>query len=361
MEQAVKGLWLYSESNPLLFTQFAFWLFLTIVLLGYAFVYRNLTIRQIYLFLISLFFYYKSGGLFFILLLISIVTDYTAGIKIHRTSNRSVKQLWVMISLIINLGLLAYFKYTFFITGLLNTIPGVHLAATNFLAGWSNQWFHTHFDISRIILPVGISFYTFQTISYTLDIYRGKVKPVSRFTDFAFYVSFFPQLVAGPIVRAAQFIPQLKEKFRLSRDEFGHALFLIMSGLIKKIVFADMLAYLIVDKVFDQPAAYSGLENLMAWYGYGLQIFCDFSGYTDIAIGVALLFGFRIPANFNAPYKASSLTDFWRRWHISLSSWLRDYLYIPLGGNRKGTVRSWVNILVTMVLGGLWHGASLRF
>lgn len=360
-EHILRTIWVYSESNPLLFTRFAFWIFLTVVLAGYAIVYRNFTLRHLWLFLASIFFYYKSGGFFFILLLISIVTDYTAGIRIAATNRKSVKHLWVWISLLVNLGLLGYFKYTGLFVEWLNHLPGINITASNWLAGYSNKLLHTHFDINNILLPVGISFYTFQTISYTLDVYRGKTEPVRRFTDFAFYVSFFPQLVAGPIVRAAQFIPQLKQKFRLSKDEFGHALFLILTGLFKKMVIADMLARTIVDKVFDQPSAYTALENLFAWYGYGLQIFSDFSGYTDIAIGVALLFGFRIPVNFNAPYKAVSLTDFWRRWHISLSSWLRDYLYIPLGGNRKGSVRSWINIMITMLLGGLWHGASIRF
>lgn len=356
-----KNLWIFSENQPMIFTRPGFWIFLTFVLLVYSLLYRKLSLRHAWLFLASLFFYYKTGGIFFILLLISIITDYIAGIRIASTQRPTIRKIWVAVSLVVNLSLLFYFKYTFFFLGLIRDATGLDIPQVNYLAVLGNQWFHTRFNISGIILPVGISFYTFQTLSYTLDVYRQKVGPVRRFTDFAFYVSFFPQLVAGPIVRAAQFIPQLSKKFRLSRDEFGHALYLILLGLFKKMVIADMLARLVVDKVFDQPAAYTAIENLMAWYGYGLQIFCDFSGYTDIAIGVSLLFGFRIPANFHAPYQAVSLTDFWHRWHISLSSWLRDYLYIPLGGNRKGRVRGWINILVTMILGGLWHGANLRF
>lgn len=182
-----------------------------------------------------------------------------------------------------------------------------------------------------------------------------------NFLDFGFYVSFFPQLVAGPIVRASEFIPQLYTKFHLGKREFSHALFLISKGLIKKIIISDFIAVNFIDRVFDTPAFYSGFENLMAVYGYGLQIYCDFSGYTDIAIGLALILGFRLPVNFNSPYKASSIDDFWKRWHISLSRWLKDYLYIPLGGNRKGKIRTNINLIITMLLGGLWHGASFKF
>ncbi len=221
-------------------------------------------------------------------------------------------------------------------------------------------WVH-HFNISNIVLPVGISFFTFQSLSYIFDVYRGKLKPVTNIIDFGFYVTFFPQLVAGPIVRASEFIPQLSQEFSLSKREFSHALFLILKGLIKKIVISDFIATSFIDRVFDLPALYSGFENLMAIYGYGLQIYCDFSGYTDIAIGLGLILGFRLPVNFNSPYKATSISDFWKRWHITLSRWLKDYLYIPLGGNRKGKFRTGLNLLITMILGGLWHGAALRF
>ena len=187
------------------------------------------------------------------------------------------------------------------------------------------------------------------------------MEPVRNIIDFGFYVSFFPHLVAGPIVRASVFIPQIYQEFRLSKHEFSHALYMISKGLIKKIVISNFIALNLVDRVFDAPSIYSGFENLLAVYGYGLQIYCDFSGYTDIAIGVALILGFRLPVNFNSPYKAESITDFWKRWHISLSQWLRDYLYISLGGNRKGKIRTYFNLMITMLLGGLWHGASLRF
>jgi D-alanyl-lipoteichoic acid acyltransferase DltB (MBOAT superfamily) len=194
-----------------------------------------------------------------------------------------------------------------------------------------------------------------------VDVYRAELQPIRNPVDYALFISFFPQLVAGPIVRASEFIPQLYTKFSLNKREFGYALFLICKGLIKKIIISDYIAVNFVDRVFELPATYSGFENLMAIYGYGLQIYCDFSGYTDIAIGIGLLMGFRLPINFNSPYKAVSISEFWKRWHISLSRWLKDYLYISLGGNRKGKIRTYLNLMITMLLGGLWHGASIRF
>nr|MDA3780455.1 MBOAT family protein [Bacteroidales bacterium] len=229
------------------------------------------------------------------------------------------------------------------------------------MAKWANELSGSSFNISTIILPVGISFYTFQNISYTLDVYRNKIKPVNNIIDFGFYVSFFPQLVAGPIVRASEFIPQIHKKYSLTKREFGHAIFLILNGLIKKMVISDYISINFVDRIFDSPLSFTGFENLMATYGYSIQIYCDFSGYTDIAIGVALILGFKLPVNFNSPYKAVNITDFWHRWHISLSTWLKDYLYISIGGNKKGKTRTYVNLLITMLLGGLWHGASIRF
>jgi len=357
----LKEILLYSEDKPMLFTRLHFWVFFTILLALYSILYRRKALRNAYLFVMSLLFYYLSGGYFFTLLIFSTIADYTLGHLIYRSQKRLRKKLFVAVSVGINLGVLSYFKYSYFFTGMINRIFGTDYHVVNLLAQWSNQLANTSFDIGTIILPVGISFYTFQTISYTVDIYRGKIKPVNNIIDFGFYVSFFPQLVAGPIVRAAEFVPQLYQKFNLTRKEFGHALFLILTGLLKKMLISDYISINYVDRVFEAPLSYSGFENVMAVYGYSLQIYCDFSGYTDIAIGVALLMGFRLPVNFNSPYKATHVTDFWRRWHISLSSWLRDYLYIPLGGNKKGEARRNINIMVTMLLGGLWHGAHLRF
>lgn len=280
---------------------------------------------------------------------------------IYLSNKKYKKTAWLVFSLFVNLGMLAYFKYTAFFTGAVNTIFGTDIPQLDWLAVLSNNYIGTGFNINSIVLPVGISFFTFQTISYTIDVYRNRTKPVKNILDFGFYVSFFPQLVAGPIVRASEFIPQLYQNFSLSKREWSHALLLIVAGLVKKIVVSDYIAVNFVDNVFASPASFSGLENLLAVYGYGLQIYCDFSGYTDIAIGIALMLGFRLPLNFNSPYKARNITDFWRRWHISLSRWLKDYLYISLGGNRKGRLRTNINLLITMLLGGLWHGAAFRF
>ncbi|MCX6301231.1 MAG: MBOAT family protein [Bacteroidia bacterium] len=351
----------YDENKPFIFTAPAFWLFFLFVLLGYSLLHRKLSLRHFYLLLVSLFFYYKSGGLFLFLLLFVTIIDYTCGLLIYRSGKKPMKRLFILISILSNLGILAYFKYTGFLVDSLNQVLGTSFQVHDFLASFSNTHLGTSFDVTSIILPVGISFFTFQSLSYTIDVYRGKLEPVRSIIDFGFYVSFFPQLVAGPIVRASEFIPQLYKEFSLSKREFSHALFLISKGLIKKIIISDFIAVNFIDRVFDLPSLYSGFENLMAIYGYGLQIYCDFSGYTDIAIGLALILGFRLPVNFNSPYKAAGISDFWKRWHISLSRWLKDYLYIPLGGNRKGKFRTGLNLMITMLLGGLWHGASLRF
>jgi alginate O-acetyltransferase complex protein AlgI len=351
----------YDPRKPLIFSAAPFWFFLLTVLLGYSFIYKKPVVRNGYLFLVSLFFYYKSGGLFLFLLLIVTSIDFTCGLLIYNSARRPVRKLLILISIISNIGLLAYFKYTGFFVTTMNDLLGTSFEYRDFLADFSNSLLGTSFNISYIMLPVGISFFTFQSLSYTIDVYRGKMTPVRNLVDFGFYVSFFPQLVAGPIVRASEFIPQIYNDFQLSKREFSHAMFLISKGLIKKILISDFIAVTFIDRVFDAPSLYSGFENLMAIYGYGLQIYCDFSGYTDIAIGLGLILGFRLPINFNSPYKATDISDFWKRWHISLSRWLKDYLYIPLGGNRKGKIREYINVMLTMIIGGLWHGAALRF
>jgi len=351
----------FSPDKPFVFTSAAFWIFFLFVLAGYSLIYKKLLTRNIYLFLVSLFFYYKAGGLFLFILIFVTVVDYSCGFLIYKSKRSAARKFFVLLSIFSNLGLLAYFKYTAFIISTINQLFGTQLRVYDLLSSFSNSILGTSFDVSYIILPVGISFFTFQSLSYTIDVYRKKMEPVRNIIDFGFYVSFFPHLVAGPIVRASVFIPQIYQDFRLSKPEFSHSLYLISKGLIKKIIISNFIALNLVDRVFDAPSIYSGFENLLAIYGYGLQIYCDFSGYTDIAIGVALIMGFRLPVNFNSPYKANSITDFWKRWHISLSQWLRDYLYISLGGNRKGTIRTYFNLMITMLLGGLWHGASLRF
>jgi D-alanyl-lipoteichoic acid acyltransferase DltB (MBOAT superfamily) len=260
------------------------------------------------------------------------------------------------------LSLLFYFKYAYFIVENLNSFFETNLKVFNHFAFWVNEATGSqHFEVSQILLPVGISFFTFQTISYSVDIYRGKIKPVDSIFDFGFYVSFFPQLVAGPIVRASEFIPQIHLPYNVSKKEFSTALFFILNGLVKKLLVADYIAINFIDRIFENPQVFTGFENMMAVVAYSLQIYCDFSGYTDIAIGIALLMGFKLSLNFNSPYKAKSLADFWRRWHISFSTWLKDYLYIPLGGNKRGGLRTNINLMITMLLGGFWHGASWQF
>lgn len=312
--------------------------------LGYSLLYKKLNLRIIYVILFSLYFYYKTSGMYFLLLIALSLTDHSLGFFIHKTTKDSSRKLLLACSVAANLGVLCYFKYTGLLGGLFNDI------------------FSSNFAFENIFLPIGISFFTFQSMSYTIDIYRRQLIPLEKWIDYLFYLSFFPQLVAGPIVRARDFTPQItRNPMIVSRAEIGQGLFLIICGLLKKGVISNYISLNFVDRVFDLPLLYTGLENLMAIYGYALQIYCDFSGYSDIAIGIALLLGFHFNENFNSPYKAVSITEFWRRWHISLSSWLRDYLYISLGGNRKGRLRTYLNLMITMLLGGLWHGAAWRF
>ena len=333
----------YDPATPMIFSSGLFlWLFLGFTLVYWLLSLRDKTetLRILFVTLFSYYFYYKSSGFYFGLLALVTLSDFYLARALSECQPKSLAaRILVALSLLIDLGLLGYFKYTNFLGSL-------------FLADWH------HLDI---FLPVGVSFFTFQSLSYTIDVYRGNIKPLSRLLDYAFYVSFFPQLVAGPIVRARDFIPQIHRKPGLTNQQLGEAIFLIVSGLFKKAVISDYISVNFVERIFDQPTLYSGLENLLAVYGYTLQIYCDFSGYSDMAIGIALLLGFRFPQNFNAPYKSASITEFWRRWHISLSSWLKDYLYISLGGNRHGKFRQYLNLMLTMLLGGLWHGASLNF
>ncbi|MDR0744158.1 MAG: MBOAT family protein [Tannerella sp.] len=346
----------YQPDSPLMFSTGLF-LFL---FLGFYIIYNslrnNVRIRILYVTLFSLYFYYKTGGIWFLLLILTATSDFLTGRMISSTHSKTGKKLWVTWSVCMNLGMLMYFKYTNFLYEL-----GIHF--WHYLGGILNEPALQQLTCKPldIFLPIGISFFTFQSLSYTIDIYRGQVKPVKRWIDYLFFVSFFPGLVAGPIVRAKDFIPQIYKKPVLLYNHLGEALYLIICGLFKKCVISDYISVNFVDRIFDAPALYTGVENLLGIYGYALQIYCDFSGYSDMAIGIALLLGFRFNINFNSPYQSASITEFWRRWHISLSSWLRDYLYIPLGGNRKGKVRTYVNLIMTMLLGGLWHGAALRF
>ncbi len=347
--------------DPMIFSNYSFWIFFIVLLIGYVFLYNKFKARALYLSVFSLYFYYKSGGFFFALLIFSAILDYYLALKIYNSKNKSTRKSMLFISLFINLGLLAFFKYSQFFIDNVNLLLHTNFKATNIFSIATNSLFGTSLPIDKIILPVGISFFTFQTLSYTIDIYFGNLEPTEDIWDFAFFITFFPQLVAGPIVRASDFIPQIKKKYSLTQEDFGRAVFLILTGLFKKVVISDFISVNFVDRVFDNPLSYSGFENLMGIYGYAIQIYCDFSGYSDMAIGIALLLGFHLPVNFASPYLAFSITEFWKRWHISLSTWLKDYLYIPLGGNRLGKVRTYFNLLLTMLIGGLWHGAAFKF
>lgn len=333
----------YDPQAPMIFNSGIFlWLFAGFILV-YLLLQKKTTARLLFVTLFSYYFYYKSSGMYFFLLAVVTVSDFFIARLMAHTVVHWRRKVLVALSLTINLGLLAYFKYTNFLGEVVASLMGGTFTALD------------------IFLPVGISFFTFQSLSYTIDVYRGQIRPLANLLDYAFYVSFFPQLVAGPIVRARDFIPQIRRPLFVSQEMFGRGVFLIVGGLLKKAVISDYISVNFVERVFANPTLYSGVENLMGIYGYALQIYCDFSGYSDMAIGLALLLGFRFPANFDSPYKSASVTEFWRRWHISLSSWLKDYLYISLGGNRKGRVRQYVNLIITMFLGGLWHGASWNF
>ena len=379
---------------------------------------RRLHMRNVYLLFVSWFFYYKTSGLFLLILAFVTLSDWIIAGRIHSaiSKNKSyLAKILLALSVTIDLGLLAYFKYAYFFTNMVNDLFGTGFNVFDIFAYIGNGLStNGRFSVDQIILPVGISFYIFQVISYTADVFHGRIKPVKNILDFGFYVSFFPQLVAGPIVRAEEFIPQLYKPFNLSRRYFGLAVFWILNGLAKKIIMSDYLAVNLIDRVFDNPLLFSGFENLFALFAYSLQVYADFSGYTDIAIGVALLMGFYLPKNFDSPYKSKNPQEFWRRWHMSLGRWLKTYLYIPLGGNRRigfGTyfwmtliavvsaaLTGWwlwimipfavlilsvfiadrilqrseldakrkllysnLNSFITQVLGGLWHGASWNF
>lgn len=333
----------YDRQAPLIFSSGLFLFLFLFFSLGYYFLRNTKGTRIFYTILFSCYFYYKTSGWFVILLLLVAVSDFLLAQWMYISKEKSERRFVLIISLVVNLGLLGYFKYTDFFREM--------------IANLADKPFHP----LNIFLPVGISFFTFQSLSYTIDVYRKELKPLESLRDYTFFVTFFPQLVAGPIVRAKDFIPQIRNNVFVSKEMFGRGVFLIIAGLFKKAVISDYISINFVDRVFDEPMLYSGLENLIGIYGYALQIYCDFSGYSDMAIGLALLLGFKFNINFDSPYKSGSITEFWRRWHISLSTWLRDYLYIPLGGNRKGKIRTYINLFLTMLLGGLWHGASLQF
>ncbi len=313
---------------------------------------NRLAFRHLLLFASSLFFYSVWNPSYLPLILGSVLLTWESGRRISRATSERTRKFWLLVGVSGSLGVLGFFKYGTF------TVSSLEM----FLSwlGWEG---HLELGILRkLALPVGISFYVFQTLSYTIDVYRKKLEHERSLLDYALYVSFFPQLVAGPIVRATDFLPQLKRPAILTDEQYAFGVTLILFGLFKKVVIADYIALNLVERVFDAPRMMSSLEVIAGIYGYTLQIYCDFSAYSDIAIGSAALLGFTLTKNFDSPFKSRNLSEFWKRWHISLSSWLRDYLYISMGGSRND--RPWKthrNLMITMLLGGLWHGPSWNF
>jgi D-alanyl-lipoteichoic acid acyltransferase DltB (MBOAT superfamily) len=332
----------------MLFNSIDFVIFLFVVFVLYWFVTnKNFKLQNLLLLFSSYVFYGWWDWRFLSLILISSIVDYTSGIKISEAKTFRIKKTWLLISVFTNLGILGFFKYYNFFSD-------------SFAIAMESLGWEVGSLTLNIILPVGISFYTFQTMSYSIDIYRGTLKPSRNIVAFFTYVAFFPQLVAGPIERASNLLPQI-EKIRSFKEKwFNEGIIQIAVGLFRKVVIADNLA-VYVDLIYENPEIYNSSTLLLATILYSFQIYYDFSGYSDIAIGTAKLFGFKFQQNFNLPYFSKSITEFWRRWHISLSSWLKDYLYISLGGNRKGIKITYRNLIITMLLGGLWHGSSWNF
>lgn len=333
----------YDVNNPLLFNTGLFMFLFLGFLLIYQITKRAFKLNCIFVILFSLYFYYKSSEYYCLIMLAICLSDYIIGRLLGNAQSIKIRKFYVALNVISNISILLYFKY---FTLLLETFATIR---------------SIDFEPLDIILPAGISFITFRSMSYIIDIYRHEIEPEKNFLNYTFSLSFFPPLLAGPVVRAKDFLPQIRLNKPATKAMMGEGFFMIMCGLIKKVVIADYIGINFVDRIFDNPALYTGFENIMGILGYTIQIYCDFSGYSDMAIGLALVLGYRFKENFNAPYKSQNPSEFWHRWHISLSTWLKDYLYIPLGGNRCGAVRHCLNLVITMVIGGFWHGPSWMF
>lgn len=399
----------FDSTNPLMLNQLDFWLFFLVVMFLFSFLHKNKLVRSIFLTVVSLFFYYKTSGLSVVILGISLIFNYITAKQIHQVQSLSGKKMIIGFGVAFNLLILGYFKYAYFFTESFNEMFHTNYEVFNIMAQWKSGFSSAGGSIvEKIIVPAGVSFFTFASISYIVDVYRKEVKPFKNFFDYSFFISFFPHIVLGPIARAKDFIPQVEEPYRLDKTDFSWAVAQIVKGLVKKLILADYIAAHFVDKVVDHPETYPGFVSVVAMWGYSLQIYGDFSGYIDIARGVSKLMGFDLRRNFNSPYKSVSVADFWRRWHISLGAWFRDYLYIPLGGNKTGGVGSYVgisiifvflifitqwyelifvyigcvaiymigllivpnfkkyihrdlNLLITMIVGGLWHNPDQNF
>lgn len=332
----------------MLFPTTVFAIFFLFVLTGGWFLVRRRTLWSLFMLVASYVFYGWWDWRFLSLIIFCTLMNHAAAVLLSRCCTHASRKTVLLLTLVADLGILGFFKYYRFFV-----MSGYTLC---------NQFgLSCSLPLFEIVLPVGISFFTFKAMSYVVDVYRRDIEPAESVLTFATYLAFFPQLVAGPIVRASVFLPQIGHQENTETVDSGHAATLILGGLFKKVVLANMLAGMLVDPLFGSPEDFGSVDVLMGIYGYAAQIYCDFSAYSDIAIGTALLLGIHFPANFDAPYSAGSFREFWKRWHISLSTWLRDYLYIPLGGSRRGNWKTQRNLIITFLLGGLWHGANWRF
>lgn len=332
----------FDPAKPLVFNSGLFWCLFLIFLPIYGMLKNKRTKMMIFVIAFSLYFFYKSSGGFFLLLVATSILDWFFALQIKIETTKKMRRFWLWLSIAISVGILGLFKYA------------------NFVIWNINELMKSNFQPLDLIMPLGISFYTFKTISYVVDVYKGKIAPTESWLDYLFYLSFFPALAMGPIVRAREFLPQLRDNKEPTKQMIYSGFWLVLLGVIKKAVFADYLAQY-SDIAFGSADGYSGFELAMAMIGYTMQIYCDFSGYSDMAIGLGRIMGFDLGINFNFPYRSLNPTEFWKRWHITLSMWLMDYVYIPLGGNRKGKLRQYFNLMATMLIGGLWHGAAWNY
>ena len=332
----------FDPAKPLVFNSGLFWCLFLIFLPIYGMLKNKRTKMMIFVLAFSLYFFYKSSGGFFLLLVATSILDWFFALQIKIETTKKMRRFWLWLSIAISVGILGLFKYS------------------NFVIWNINELMKSNFQPLDLIMPLGISFYTFKTISYVVDVYKGKIEPTENWLDYLFYLSFFPALAMGPIVRAEKFLPQLRDNKEPTKQMIYSGFWLVLLGVIKKAVFADYLAQY-SDIAFGSADGYSGFELAMAMIGYTMQIYCDFSGYSDMAIGLGRIMGFDLGINFNFPYRSLNPTEFWKRWHITLSMWLMDYVYIPLGGNRKGKLRQYFNLMATMLIGGLWHGAAWNY
>lgn len=332
----------FDPAKPLVFNSGLFWCLFLIFLPIYGMLKNKRTKMMVFVIAFSLYFFYKSSGGFFLLLVATSILDWFFALQIKIETTKKMRRFWLWLSIAISVGILGLFKYA------------------NFVIWNINELMKSNFQPLDLIMPLGISFYTFKTISYVVDVYKGKIAPTESWLDYLFYLSFFPALAMGPIVRAEKFLPQLRDNKEPTKQMIYSGFWLVLLGVIKKAVFADYLAQY-SDIAFGSADGYSGFELAMAMIGYTMQIYCDFSGYSDMAIGLGRIMGFDLGINFNFPYRSLNPTEFWKRWHITLSMWLMDYVYIPLGGNRKGKLRQYFNLMATMLIGGLWHGAAWNY